>query len=119
MFNQLFRKKEEKSDADALLDFADSSTDNKAPDPFHITEAAAKKIKSLVSEEKSATGLRIFVQGGGCSGFQYAFAFAEELEQDDTKVEQSGASVVVDSMSYQYMWGAEIDYKDDLPVSKT
>ena len=114
MFSQLFRKKEEKSDADALLDFADSSTDDKMPDPFHITEAAAKKIKSLVSEEKSATGLRIFVQGGGCSGFQYGFAFAEELEQDDTKVEQSGASVVVDNMSYQYMWGAEIDYKDDL-----
>ena len=115
MFSQLFRKKEEKSDADALLDFAtEASTPDEAPDPFHVTERAAEKIKSLVSEEKDATGLRIFVQGGGCSGFQYGFAYAKELETDDTNVEQHGASVVVDNMSYQYMWGAEIDYKDDL-----
>jgi len=116
MFSKLLsrKKKEEKSDADALLDFADTNTPNKPPDPFHITEVAAKKICSLVKEESKATGLRIFVQGGGCSGFQYGFAFAEDLEEDDTKVEQSGASVIVDAMSYQYMWGAEIDYKDDL-----
>jgi len=116
MFSKLLsrEKKEEKSDADALLDFADTNTPSKPPDPFHITEVAAKKICSLVKEESKATGLRIFVQGGGCSGFQYGFAFAEDLEEDDTKVEQSGASVIVDAMSYQYMWGAEIDYKDDL-----
>ena len=116
MFSKLLsrEKKEEKSDADALLDFADTNTLSKPPDPFHITEVAAKKICSLVKEESKATGLRIFVQGGGCSGFQYGFAFAEDLEEDDTKVEQSGASVIVDAMSYQYMWGAEIDYKDDL-----
>lgn len=117
MFTQLFRKKEKKSDADALLDFVDTDTADKAPDPFHVTEAAAKKIKSLISEEKDATGLRIFVQGGGCSGFQYGFAFAEKLEDDDTNVEAHGASVVVDAMSYQYVMGAEIDYKDDLQGS--
>ena len=83
MFSQLFRKKEEKSDADALLDFADSSTDDKMPDPFHITEAAAKKIKSLVSEEKSATGLRIFVQGGGCSGYTHSYEFTQNPEKTD------------------------------------
>jgi len=116
MFSKLLsrKKKEERSDADALIDFADASTTDKAPDPFHVTEAAAKKIKSLISEEKDATGLRIFVQGGGCSGFQYGFAFAEKLEDDDTNVNQHGASVVVDAMSYQYVMGAEIDYKDDL-----
>jgi len=119
MFSQLLsrKKKEERSDADALIDFADASTTDKAPDPFHVTEAAAKKIKSLISEEKDATGLRIFVQGGGCSGFQYGFAFAEKLEDDDTNVNQHGASVVVDAMSYQYVMGAEIDYKDDLQGS--
>lgn len=119
MFSKLLsrKKKEERSDADALIDFADASTTDKAPDPFHVTEAAAKKIKSLISEEKDATGLRIFVQGGGCSGFQYGFAFAEKLEDDDTNVEAHGASVVVDAMSYQYVMGAEIDYKDDLQGS--
>tara|TARA_B100001093_G_scaffold367868_1_gene352773 strand:+ start:4141 stop:4566 length:426 start_codon:yes stop_codon:yes gene_type:complete len=119
MFSKLLsrKKKEERSDADALIDFADASTTDKAPDPFHVTKEAAKKIKSLISEEKDATGLRIFVQGGGCSGFQYGFAFAEKLEDDDTKVNQHGANVVVDAMSYQYVMGAEIDYKDDLQGS--
>jgi len=119
MFSKLLsrNKKEEKSDADALINFADASTADKAPDPFHVTEAAADKIKSLVKEEPKATGLRIFVQGGGCSGFQYGFAFAEELDADDTNVEAHGASVVVDAMSYQYVMGAEIDYKDDLQGS--
>ena len=114
MFKSIFRKREKESDADALLDFADeASTTDKAPDPFHVTERAAEKIKSLVSEEKNATGLRIYVQGGGCSGFQYGFAFAEELSEDDTKVDQHGASIVVDAMSYQYVMGSEIDYKND------
>jgi len=117
MFSKLLsRKKKDKSDADALLNFADeASTTDKAPDPFHVTEAAAKQIKTLVEGESNskASGLRIFVQGGGCSGFQYGFAFAEELEADDTNVEAHGASVVVDAMSYQYVLGAEIDYKDN------
>ena len=115
MFSKLLsrKKKEEKSDADALLDFANTDTADKAPDPFHVTESAAKQIKSLVGDEKNATGLRIFVQGGGCSGFQYGFAFAEKLDEDDTNVQAHGASVVVDAMSYQYVMGAEIDYKDD------
>tara|TARA_R100001460_G_scaffold107866_1_gene157359 strand:+ start:640 stop:1065 length:426 start_codon:yes stop_codon:yes gene_type:complete len=119
MFSKLLsrNKKEEKSDADALINFADASTTDNTPDPFHVTEAAANKIKSLVKEEPKATGLRIFVQGGGCSGFQYGFAFAEELDADDTNVEAHGASVVVDAMSYQYVMGAEIDYKDDLQGS--
>jgi len=115
MFSKLLsrNKKEKKSDADALLDFANTDTADKAPDPFHVTESAAKQIKSLVGDEKNATGLRIFVQGGGCSGFQYGFAFAEKLDEDDTNVQAHGASVVVDAMSYQYVMGAEIDYKDD------
>jgi len=121
MFKQIFRKKEkvtDATDANALLDFADEANlPDKAPDPFHVTAEAAKKIKSLIKEEPKATGLRIFVIGGGCSGFQYGFAFAEELEEDDTNVQQHGASVVVDNMSYQYITGSEIDYKDDLQGS--
>ena len=120
MFKEMFRKKKKEappSDADALIDFADASTTDKVPDPFHVTQAAADKIKSLISEEPKAKGLRIFVQGGGCSGFQYGFAYAEEIETDDTVVKQHGASVVVDSMSYQYVMGAEINYKDDLQGS--
>tara|TARA_R100001460_G_scaffold4154_1_gene12019 strand:+ start:1193 stop:1630 length:438 start_codon:yes stop_codon:yes gene_type:complete len=118
MFKELFRRKPDKSEADSLLDFADeASLPDKAPDPFHVTEAAAKQIKTLIKSESEinpkASGLRIFVQGGGCSGFQYGFAFAEELDADDTNVEAHGASVVVDAMSYQYVLGAEIDYKDN------
>jgi len=118
MFKELSRKKEDTSDADALLNFADeASTTNKAPDPFYVTEAAANQVKTLLESESKmnpkATGLRIFVQGGGCSGFQYGFAFAEELDPDDTNVQAHGASVVVDAMSYQYVLGAEIDYKDN------
>ena len=115
MIKELTRKKEENTDANALLDFADA-TDN-MPAPFIVTEAAANKISSLVKEEPRATGLRIFVIGGGCSGFQYGFGFAEELEEDDTNVVEHGASVVVDNMSYSYIPGSEIDYRDDLQGS--
>tara|TARA_E500000178_G_scaffold355986_1_gene430936 strand:- start:2723 stop:3145 length:423 start_codon:yes stop_codon:yes gene_type:complete len=116
MFDKLLsRKNKEKSDADELLDFCDeASTTDKMPDLFHVTKAAANKVSSLVSNEKNAKGLRIFVQGGGCSGFQYGFAFAEEIEEDDTEIKQHGVSIVVDAMSYQYVMGAEVDYKDDL-----
>jgi len=124
MIKELFRKnknqkqEQPKSEADSLLNFAnEKNIPAEAPDPFHVTEAAANKIKSLIQEEPSATGLRIFVIGGGCSGFQYGFAFAEKLEEDDTNVKQHGASVVVDNMSYQYITGSEIDYKDDLQGS--
>jgi iron-sulfur cluster insertion protein len=58
--------------------------------------------------------LRTFVQGGGCSGFQYGFTFDEEQNEDDFVIERNGVKILVDSMSYQYLVGAEIDYKDDL-----
>jgi len=115
MFKEISRKKEENSDANALLNFADNV--EKMPAPFVVSEEAAKKIVSLVKEEPNATGLRIFVIGGGCSGFQYGFSYAEELEEDDTVVKQDGASVVVDNMSYQYIAGSVINYKDDLQGS--
>lgn len=80
-----------------------------------ISDSAAKKIKSIIDEEDSSLKLRIFVQGGGCSGFQYGFTL-EELppQEDDLTFEKDGIQVVVDSMSMQYMNEAEIDYEETL-----
>lgn len=84
-----------------------------------ITETAAKKIKSIIDEEDSSLKLRIFVKGGGCSGFQYGFTL-EELppEVDDFTFEKNGVQVVVDSMSMQYLNEAEIDYEQTLMGSE-
>ncbi|MCC7006649.1 MAG: iron-sulfur cluster insertion protein ErpA [Ottowia sp.] len=85
------------------------------PSPFIFTDSAANKVKQLISEEGNpALKLRVFVQGGGCSGFQYGFTFDEEVNEDDTTIDKSGVVLLVDSMSYQYLVGAEIDYKEDL-----
>jgi iron-sulfur cluster insertion protein len=85
------------------------------PMPFVFTDAAADKVKQLIEEEGNPDlKLRVFVQGGGCSGFQYGFTFDEEINEDDTVMDKAGVQLLVDSMSYQYLVGAEIDYKDDL-----
>jgi len=84
-------------------------------DPFIFTEAAANKVAALIAEEGNPDlKLRVFVTGGGCSGFQYGFTFDEAAADDDTVIEKNGVTVLVDSMSYQYLVGAEIDYKEDL-----
>jgi len=82
---------------------------------FTISEAAAKKIKSIIDEEDPSLKLRVFVQGGGCTGFQYGFSL-EELPpaDDDFTFERDGVGVVIDSMSMSYLNDAEIDYKKDL-----
>ncbi len=80
-----------------------------------FTEAAASKVKELIDEEGNPElKLRVFVQGGGCSGFQYGFTFDEVTNEDDTAMVKNGVTLLIDSMSYQYLVGAEIDYKDDL-----
>jgi iron-sulfur cluster insertion protein len=85
------------------------------PLPFVFTDAAADKVKQLIDEEGNPElKLRVFVQGGGCSGFQYGFTFDEAVNEDDTVLDKSGVQLLVDSMSYQYLVGAEIDYKDDI-----
>ena len=85
------------------------------PMPFVFTDAAAEKVKQLIDEEGNPDlKLRVFVQGGGCSGFQYGFTFDEEVNEDDTVMDKSGVQLLVDSMSYQYLVGAEIDYQDAL-----
>ncbi len=83
-----------------------------------FTDSAASKVKQLIAEEGNPNlKLRVFVTGGGCSGFQYGFTFDEETQEDDTSVENDGVTVVVDPMSYQYLEGAEVDYKDSLEGS--
>ncbi len=83
--------------------------------PLLFTDSAACKVKELIDEEGNPSlKLRVFVQGGGCSGFQYGFTFDEETAEDDTVMEKNGVTLLVDAMSFQYLVGAEIDYKEDL-----
>lgn len=85
------------------------------PDPLVFTEAAANKVKQLIEEEgNSALKLRVFITGGGCSGFQYGFTFDEEVNDGDTAVEKCGVTLLIDPMSFQYLLGAEIDYTEGL-----
>lgn len=85
------------------------------PTPLIVTESAARKVKELVKEENNPDlKLRIFIQGGGCSGFQYGFTFDENVNEDDTRVEKDGIMVLIDPMSFQYLVGAEIDYQEGL-----
>ena len=85
------------------------------PAPLIFTDSAALKVKDLIEEEgNQELKLRVFVQGGGCSGFQYGFTFDEDTNEDDTIMEKEGVTLLIDSMSYQYLVGAEIDYKEDL-----
>ena len=74
--------------------------------------------RSLRSGENDALKLRVFVQGGGCSGFQYGFTFDDKQNADDTAVEKGGVTLLIDPMSVQYLMGAKIDYKEDLEGSR-
>ncbi|MCD0504201.1 iron-sulfur cluster insertion protein ErpA [Bordetella petrii] len=85
------------------------------PTPLVFTDSAAAKVKDLLAEEGNPElKLRVFVQGGGCSGFQYGFTFDEAVNDDDTVLDKNGVQLLVDPMSFQYLVGAEIDYKEDL-----
>jgi iron-sulfur cluster insertion protein len=87
--------------------------------PFVFTDSAAGKVKELIEEEGNpALKLRVFVTGGGCSGFQYGFTFDEEVNEDDTTMEKNGVTLLIDPMSYQYLVGAEIDYSEGLEGSQ-
>jgi len=86
-----------------------------APPPLIFTDAAAEKVGELIQEEDNPDlMLRVFVSGGGCSGFQYGFTFDEKVEEGDSSVDNKGVTLLVDPMSVQYLIGAEIDYKEDL-----
>lgn len=83
--------------------------------PVVFTDSAANKVRDLLSEEQDPDQkLRVFVTGGGCSGFQYGFKFDKEAEEGDTVVVKNGVTLLVDPMSIQYLTGAEIDYKESV-----
>ena len=89
------------------------------PIPLIFTDSAAAKVADLIAEEGNPElKLRVFVQGGGCSGFQYGFTFDDAVNEDDTLFEKNGVTLLVDSMSFQYLVGAEIDYKEDINGSQ-
>lgn len=86
-----------------------------ASQPLEFTASAAGKVAELIAEEANdELKLRVYVQGGGCSGFQYGFTFDEDQMDDDTAVDKDGVRLLVDPMSFQYLIGAKIDYKDDI-----
>jgi len=84
-------------------------------DPLLFTDSAANKVKELITEEGNAElKLRVFVSGGGCSGFQYGFTFDEVTNEDDTVLNKNGVQLLIDPMSFQYLVGAEIDYQEGI-----
>lgn len=82
---------------------------------IRFTDRAAGKVRELIADEgNTALKLRVFITGGGCSGFSYGFTFDEDVGDEDAVVENGGVTMVVDAMSYQYLSGAEVDYREDL-----
>ena len=89
------------------------------PTILEVTDNAVRKVQQLVAEEGNPElKLRVFVTGGGCSGFQYGFSFDEDVAEDDTIVEKQDVSVLVDPLSYQYLVGAQVDYTEGLEGSR-
>ena len=89
------------------------------PSVLNFTDSAANKVKELIQEEGNPElKLRVFVTGGGCSGFQYGFTFDETTNEDDTTVEKNGVFLLIDPMSFQYLAGSEIDYQEGLQGSQ-
>jgi iron-sulfur cluster insertion protein len=87
--------------------------------PLVFTQAAARKVKCLLEEEQNNDlKLRVYITGGGCAGFSYGFTFDENVAEDDTVVERDGVMLVVDPMSFQYLVGAEVDYREGLQGSR-
>ena len=89
------------------------------PEPIQVTANTVRKVRGLLEEEENFNlKLRVYVTGGGCSGFQYGFTFDEVTADDDAVITKDDISVVVDSMSYPYLVGSQIDYQEDLQGSK-
>lgn len=87
--------------------------------PIQMSDAAAAKVKSLITEEENPElKLRVYITGGGCSGFQYGFTFDEKINEGDTVIEKNGVTMVVDSMSLQYLVGGVVDYIEGLEGSR-
>jgi iron-sulfur cluster insertion protein len=92
-----------------------ATVENEILSPLVFTNTAAVKVRELINEEgNNALMLRVFISGGGCSGFQYGFTFDEKMEEGDTVIEKEGVKLLIDPMSFQYLVGAEIDYTEGL-----
>ncbi|WP_019624619.1 iron-sulfur cluster insertion protein ErpA [Thioalkalivibrio thiocyanoxidans] len=101
--------------SEAMTPNTEADMDMEIPSPLIFTDAAASKVKGLIEEENNDNlKLRVFVSGGGCSGFQYGFTFDETIGDGDTVVENGGVTLLIDPMSFQYLVGAEIDYTEGL-----
>ncbi|WP_290872569.1 iron-sulfur cluster insertion protein ErpA [Aquabacterium sp.] len=95
------------------------TTSDAPPAPLNFSANAAAKVAELIAEENNPElKLRLYVTGGGCSGFQYGFAFDDKIADDDTSISRDGVTMVVDMMSLQYLMGADIDYEDGLEGSR-
>jgi|TARA_B100000614_G_scaffold227453_2_gene218601 iron-sulfur cluster assembly accessory protein len=105
-----------KSDGSLGIDMTDSATIEPAATetPITLTERAAKQIAKILEGEDEGTVLRVSVQGGGCSGFQYGFTLDDTKTEDDLVIERNGVRVLIDSVSVSYLAGSEIDYVDEL-----
>ena len=98
-----------------MSDIATPSYQDSAEAALNFTAAAASKVRALIEEERNpALKLRVYIQGGGCSGFQYGFSFEEGAEEDDLAIERDGVTLLCDPLSLQYLGGAEIDYSESL-----
>jgi iron-sulfur cluster insertion protein len=97
----------------------DNATEPRTGPSLVFTNAAALKVSDLIAQEDNhELKLRVFISGGGCSGFQYGFTFDEEIQEGDLEIENQGVKLLVDPMSVQYLIDAEIDYKEDLEGSR-
>ncbi len=98
-----------------MSSFTETNLINGIPVPIIFTDSAASKVRTLIEEEgNNDLKLRVFVSGGGCSGFKYGFTFDEMINEDDTVMEKNGVKLLVDPMSFQYLAGAEIDYQENI-----
>lgn len=96
-----------------------NSVATETPAPVIFTNQAAAKVKELgATHGNQQSMLRVYIEGGGCSGFQYGFDFEERIHEDDTVVENDGVKLLIDPLSFQYLMGASIDYQDDLQGSR-
>lgn len=102
----------------AEIKAAESAAKPGRPAPLDITDSAARRVKRIIEAEgKSDLKLRVSVEGGGCSGFQYNFALDDKSEPDDIAIEKDGITIVVDGMSLMYVLGARLDFVEDLTGS--
>ena len=89
------------------------------PTSINLSARAVRKVRELVAEEENDNlKLRVYITGGGCSGFQYGFAFEDEAAEDDAAIEKDGVTVLIDPMSFQYLVGSEVDYSEGLEGSR-